>query len=121
MGRTLVQLQRTPRLGEVWQADLDPIVGHEQGGTRPVVIVSADPFNENASRLVLVVPVTRTYRGVPLHVEIVPPDGGLMYRSFALCEMVRSISTDRVQFRIGMVDRGAMDEIGDRLRVLLGL
>ena len=93
--------QRTLHLGEVWQADLDPIVGHEQGGTRPVIIVSADPFNEGASHLALVVPVTRTYRGIPFHVEIVPPDGGLRHRSFALCEMVRSISSDRVQFRIG--------------------
>lgn len=112
--------RRTPRFSEVWQADLDPVVGHEQGGTRLVIIVSVDPFNENASRLVLVVPVTRTDRGVPFHVPIVPPEGGLRHLSFALCEMVRSVSVDRHQFRLGMIGQSTMDDIGDRLRILLG-
>jgi mRNA interferase MazF len=107
--------------GEVWQADLDPVVGHEQGGTRPVIVVSAEPLNEGSSRLALVVPVTRTYRGIPFHVEVVPPNGGLKHRSFALCEMVRSISTDRVQFRIGVVEQQTLDQIVYRLRVLFNL
>jgi mRNA interferase MazF len=115
-----VASRRPPLRGEVWQADLDPIVGHEQGGTRPVIIVSADPLNQGPSQLVFVVPVTRTYCGIPFHVEIVPPEGGLRHRSFALCEMIRSISTDRVQFRIGEVDQSTMAQIGDRLRILLG-
>jgi len=113
--------RRTPRYGEVWQANLDPIAGHEQAGTRPVIIVSADPFNQTASRLAIIVPVTRTDRRNPFHVPIIPPDGGLRHRSFALSEMVRSISTDRLQFRLGKIGRGAMDEISDRLRILLGL
>ena len=113
--------RRTPRFGEVWQANLDPIVGHEQAGTRPVIIVSADPFNQNASRLMIVVPVTRTDRRNPFHVPIIPPDGGLRHHSFALCEIVHSISTDRLQFGLGRIGRSAMDEISDRLRILLGL
>ena len=112
---------RILRQGEVWQAELDPIVGHEQGGTRPVIVVSADRLNEGPSRLAIVVPVTRTYRGIPFHVEVTPPDGGLKHRSFALCEMIRSISTDRVQFRIGAVSQHTMGEIRYRLRVLLDL
>ena len=113
--------RRILRFGEVWQAEFDPIVGHEQGGTRPVIVVSADPLNEGPSQLAIVVPVTRTYRGIPFHVEITPPEGGLKHRSFALCEMVRSISIDLAQFRIGAVDQYVMDEIDYRLRVLLGL
>jgi mRNA interferase MazF len=105
----------------VWQADLDPTVGHEQAGQRPVVIVSADPFNQNVSRLVIAVPVTRTERRNPFRVPIIPPNGSLRYRGFAQCEMVRAISTDRLQFRIGRVEQRTMDEIGDRVRVLLGL
>src|SRR5687768_12761108 len=113
--------RRIPRFGDVWQVDLDPIVGHEQGGIRPAVVVSADPLNEGPSRLALVVPVTRTYRGVPFHVEVTPPNGGLKHRSYALCEMVRSISTERMQFRIGAMEQSTMDDIGYRLRVLLDL
>ncbi len=111
---------RAVRFGQVWQAKLDPIIGHEQGGTRPVIIVSTNPLNEGPSRLAIVVPLTRRYRGIPFHVEIIPPDGGLRHRSFALCEMVRSISTERVQFRIGSLDETTMGIISDRLRVLLG-
>lgn len=111
--------RRTPRFGDVWQADLEPSVGHEQGGIRPVVVVSTDALNEGPSRLAIVVAVTRTYRGSPFHVEVMPPNGGLKHRSFVLCEMVRSISTDRMQFRIGAIEQSTMDEITYRLRVLL--
>jgi mRNA interferase MazF len=96
-------------------------VGHEQGGIRPVIIVSADEFNRNTSRLVFIVPVTRRERTNPFHVAISPTRGGLRHRSFALCEMIRSISTQRLLYRIGTIDDAAMAEIGDRLRVLLGL
>jgi mRNA interferase MazF len=105
----------------VWLADLDPTAGHEQAGTRLAIIVSANPFNQSRSRLVVIVPLTRTDRHNPLHVPIVPPDGGLRYRSFALCDMVRSISSERLRAFIGRVEGEAMDEIDDRLRILLDI
>jgi mRNA interferase MazF len=116
-----VDSRRILRLGEVWQANLDPTVGHEQGEARPVIIVSDDQLNEGPSRIALVVPLTRKYRGIPFLVEVTPTAGGLKHRSFALCEMIRSISTDRARYRIGVVDESIMVEIGYRLRVLLGL
>ena len=114
-------LQQAPRFGEVWQAALDPAVGHEQAGTRPVIIVSIDGFNQNRSRLVFVAPVTRRERRNPLHVPIAASPGGLQYSSFALCDAVRSISIDRLQYRIGTIDQIALNDIGDRLRIVLGL
>ncbi|MGH2616027.1 MAG: type II toxin-antitoxin system PemK/MazF family toxin [Thermomicrobiales bacterium] len=113
--------RQVPRFGEVWQADFDPIVGHEQAGKRPAIIVSTDAFNLNASRLVVVAPVTRRDRRNPLHVPISPSRDGLRYSSFALCDAVRSISTDRLLFRIGRIDHDAIGEIGDRLRIVLAL
>lgn len=113
--------RRLPRFGEVWQADLDPAVGHEQAGTRLVIIVSIDAFNQNTSRLVFAVPVTRRDRHNPLHVPIVATAGGLRYPSFALCDALRSISMDRIRFRIGTVDQDVMDQIGDRLRIVMGV
>lgn len=65
-----------PRRGEVWDIDFDPIVGHEQGGRRPGLIVSVDPFNAGPSTLVFAVPMTRTDRGVPAHVPVSPPKAG---------------------------------------------
>ena len=110
-----------PRKGEVWQADLDPAVGHEQAGTRPVIIVSVDGFNQNRSRLVFVAPVTRRERRNPLHVPVTSSSDGLRYPSLVLCDAVRSISMDRLRYRIGAIDSRAMAEIGDRLRIVLGL
>jgi mRNA interferase MazF len=110
-----------PYFGEVWQADLDPTIGHEQAGIRPVVVVSADAFNDNPSSLVVVVPVTRKYRGNPFNILIMPRPGGLPYRSYAQCDMIRSISNQRLHYRIGTIEDGTMAEIGYLLRVLLKL
>ena len=79
-----------PSRGEIWLADLDPTRGHEQAGTRPVMIVSSDMLNHGPARLVFVAPLTRTDRGIPFHVPINPPEGGVRTRSFILCDAVRS-------------------------------
>jgi len=55
---------------------LDPTRGHEQAGTRPGLIVSTDYFNSGSAGLVLLVPLTTTRTGIPLHVEVIPPEGG---------------------------------------------
>jgi mRNA interferase MazF len=111
-----------PSRGEIWLADLDPIHGHEQAGTRPVVIISSDMFNHGPARLVFVAPLTRTDRGVPFHVPIDPPEGGVHARSFILCDTVRSISTARLSGPPwGVVRAATLAEVEDRLRVLLEL
>lgn len=66
-----------PRRGEVWFADLNPARGHEQRGTRPVLVFSVDAFNAGPSELVSVLPVTSTIRSVPTHVLVQPSEGGL--------------------------------------------
>lgn len=88
---------------------------------RPVVIVSANAFNDNPSELVVVVPVTRKYRGNPFNVTISPQPGGLSHRSFAMCDMIRSISCERLRYRIGTIEAETIAEIGYLLRVLFEL
>jgi mRNA-degrading endonuclease toxin of MazEF toxin-antitoxin module len=66
----------SPQRGEVWLADLDPTFGHEQGGRRPVLIVSVDAFNAGLSGLVVVLPLTSRLRPLPLHVPVHPPKVG---------------------------------------------
>jgi mRNA interferase MazF len=115
-------MARLPSRGEIWLADLNPTRGHEQAGTRPVVVVSSDMFNHGPARLVFVAPLTRTDRGVPFHVPIDPPEGGIRARSFILCDAVRSISTDRLVGQPWGILRGStLAEVEDRLRVLLEL
>ena len=110
-----------PRRGEVWQVDLSPVRGHEQSLQRPAAVVSADIFNEGPAGLVVVVPFTRTARDIPLHVAVVPPEGGLRSGSFAMVEQVRSISTERLGRRHGMLSPGTIAAIEDRLQILLDL
>ena len=92
-----------PGQRDVWVARLGPITGDEQAGTRPVVVVSRDAFNEAGWGLCLCVPLTSRERGSPLHVEITPPEGGLRAQSFALVDQVRSLDRTRLVERWGSV------------------
>jgi mRNA interferase MazF len=107
--------------GEIWLVNLDPTQGREQAGTRPILIISVDGFNHGAAELVVGVPVTSKAKGIPLHVEINPPEGGLNVKSYAKCEDVRSISTSRLVKKFGMVSAQTIEKVEDRLKILLGL
>lgn len=111
-----------PRRGEVWLVDLDPTRGHEQAGRRPALVVSADGFNAGRAGLVLVVPFTTRARGIPTHVPVTPPEGGLSERSFARCEDLRSVSAERlVGGPLGVVPSAVLAGVAERLRLLLVL
>ena len=110
-----------PGRGEIWYARLDPVVGHEQAGERPCLIISDDRFNYSRAHLVVVLPITRTDRGIASHVRVDPPDGGLKAASFIKCEDVRSISKQRLQSRLGKVSAKTMAGVEDRLRILMNL
>ena len=110
-----------PSRGEVWQVNLSPTKGHETRGTRPCLIVSVGPFNRGPAGLVVVLPISTREKGVPLHVAVNPPEGGLKQRSFVKCEEPRSISKDRLRKRLGELAAPTLEEVSDRLRILLGL
>lgn len=107
--------------GEVWLVDLNPTRGHEQAGTRPALVVSADEFNHGPAGLVIVAPMTTRERGIPLHVSVDPPEGGLDRRSFIKCEDVRSVSEQRLVRRFGVVSPETLALVADRLRIVLDL
>ena len=106
------------RQGEIWDAQLEPVVGHEQGGRRPVMIVSVDEISSGPGEMCIVVPLTRTDRGTPLHVRIDPPEGGLGAASFALPENVRSISRTRLARRRGSVRDDTLGQVLRRVHLL---
>jgi mRNA interferase MazF len=113
---------RTIRRGEVWLAELGPTRGREQAGERPVLIVSADPINQGPADLVEAVPFTTRRRGIPTHVEVRPPDGGLREISFAMCEQLRSVAAERLgPGPFGLVPAGVLRRVEERLRFLLGI
>ncbi len=111
----------SPARGEVWLCQLDPTLGHEQAGRRPVAVMSADQFNRGPSELVVVVPLTTRDRGIPLHVGVRPPEGGVAHESFLMPEMIRSVSQQRLVHRLGSLGPGTLADLEDRIRVLLVL
>jgi mRNA interferase MazF len=93
-----------PAQCDVWLARLDPIAGHEQAGTRPVVVISRDAFNAAGWRLCLCIPLSTRDRSSPLHVRVEPPEGGVRATSFALVDQVRALDRSRLTTRWGAID-----------------
>jgi mRNA interferase MazF len=111
-----------PSRGEIWLADLNPTRDHEQAGRRPVLIISADAYNRGPSGLVFVLPLTRTNRRIPIHVEVRPSEGGLRETSYILTDAIRSISRGRLSGSAwGRVSSDTMRRVEDALRVLMEL
>src|SRR5688500_12711028 len=110
-----------PSRAEVWLTDLDPSRGHEQGGTRPAVVISADGFNHGRSGTTTVLPITSVRKGIPFHVEVQPPEGGLDRPSFVKCEDTRAITTERLIRRYGSLGPDSMERIAEMMRALLDL
>ncbi|MGI8484423.1 MAG: type II toxin-antitoxin system PemK/MazF family toxin [Thermomicrobiales bacterium] len=100
-----------PRLGEVWSVIFDPVRGHEQGGIRPALVLSNDAFNSLPHTLCIVVPITRTNKGIPFHIPVFPPEGGMVAPSFILCEQERSASITRFRRRMGSVDESTLRRV----------
>jgi mRNA interferase MazF len=112
---------RPVRRGEIYIGDHNPVVGHEQGGRRPVLVVSIHAMNRSAARLAITVPLTTTDRSNKLHIRVEPPEGGLQRVSFAMPEMVRSMSIDRLGPRTGLVSPDTVEEVANRVGLLVGL
>jgi mRNA interferase MazF len=109
--------------GEIYFADLDPSTGSEQGGRRPVVIVSRDALNINAP-IVIVAPITsreNKKRIYPTHVELRAAETGLTKDSVVLCEQVRAISKNRLSKKVGAVTVAKMFVVGETLKIALDL
>src|SRR5215470_5528996 len=110
-----------PSRREIWSVNLDPTKGREQAGRRPALVLSVDQFNHGPAELVVVIPITSKAKGIPFHVSVNPPEGGLNQLSFIKCEDVRSISKERLIQRLGVVTDQTLDEVEDRVRILPGL
>ena len=111
------------RRGDVYDARLDPVEGSEQGGTRPVVIVTRDAIL-GGSTVASIVPLT-TFRPLrklyPSHVLVRAPEGGLSADSVALAEQTRVLSKARLLHFRGTLSRETMSQLARALRVALDL
>jgi mRNA interferase MazF len=109
--------------GEVYEARLDPVEGSEQGGRRPVVIVSRNAINAY-SPVVLAVPCT-TYRDsrriYPTQVLVLPPDGGLSNPSVLMADQVRVLAKSRLLTLRGRLSPSLIEQLNQALSIALDL
>ncbi len=108
--------------GDIYYADLSPVVGSEQGGIRPVLIVQNDVGNR-FSPTVIAAAITsqQTKAKLPTHIAIGAQTSGLSKDSVVLLEQVRTIDKRRLKEKMGTVDQNSMREINDAISVSFGL
>ena len=106
---------------EIWLVEFDPVRGHEQGGSRPALVVSNDVFNASAADLIVVVPITSKGRTIRSFLKIEPADTGLKLTSYIICDQVRTVSKDRLKGKLGALPQPVMAEVKERLKYLLDL
>lgn len=112
---------KSPSCGEVWWVDLEPVKGHEQGGRRPCLLVSVDEFNRIPHGLVWTVPITSNVRFKhAFAVAAQAGKGGLKVDSMILCHQLRTISTERLARRAGLLPDVLFTEVKKRLALVLG-
>lgn len=102
----------------VW-ADLDPVQGREQGGRRPMLVVSSDIHLELVTRLVSVIPITSKNRHWPNHI-LISPEAGLAQDSWAMTEQVRTIARERISSRAGTLPSHSLSQVRMWLGDFLG-
>ena len=115
-------MERSFRRGDVLYLHLDPVEGSEQGGTRPVLVISSDVLNEALPVLTIAVITSRkTDRVFPSEVLVRAPEGGLPKDSKVLLHQVRTVAVSRVERRMGSVRPETLDEVHEALRIVFDM
>jgi mRNA interferase MazF len=100
--------------GDVLLADLDPVAGHEQGGRRPVLVLSGPSYNGLRNEQLIVAAITSRQRGLPFHVPL-SVESGLRAPSWVQSESVRAISVQRVIRQLGRARPETVAEVRNRV------
>jgi len=108
--------------GDIFYADLSPVVGSEQGGIRPVLIVQNDVGNKYSPTVIVAAITSRINKAkMPTHIEIKGDDYGLSKDSVILLEQIRTIDKKRLKERIGHIDENVISTVNEAVSISLGL
>ena len=108
--------------GDVYYADLSPVIGSEQGGVRPVLAVQNDIGNRYSPTVIVSAITSQINKAkLPTHIEISSEDFSLPKDSVVLLEQIRTIDKKRLKEKIGRFDKNLMGEVDDCLKISLGL
>lgn len=110
------------RRGDIFYADLSPVIGSEQGGVRPVLVVQNDVGNKYSPTIIIAAITSQINKAkLPTHVEITGQEYGLPKDSVVLLEQVRTIDKKRLREKIGRFDEEMMRYVDDALKISIGL
>lgn len=107
--------------GELYYADLSPVIGSEQGGVRPVLIVQNDIGNKYSPTIIAAAVTSKINKAkLPTHIELSAVDYGLQRDSVVLLEQIRTIDKRRLKERIGLLPENTMLMVDNALLISLG-
>ena len=108
--------------GDIYYADLSPVVGSEQGGLRPVLIIQNDVGNKYSPTVIAAAITSRLGKTrLPTHIDIYADQVGLAKDSVILLEQVRTLDKRRLKEKMGHLDEGLMIEVNNAIAVSFGL
>lgn len=108
--------------GDIYYADLSPVVGSEQGGVRPVLIIQNDVGNKYSPTVIAAAITSRINKAkMPTHIELSAAEYGLNKDSVVLLEQIRTIDKKRLREKIGRLDNELMDKVNNALSISFGL
>jgi len=115
-------VETSVKRGDIYYADLSPVVGSEQGGVRPVLIVQNDTGNRHSPTVIAAAITSQVSKArLPTHIELGARSFGLSRDSVILLEQIRTIDKKRLKERMGALDEGLMNRVDDALAVSFGL
>ena len=110
------------RRGDIYYADLSPVVGSEQGGTRPVLIVQNDIGNKHSPTVIAAAITSQTGKAqLPTHINLKGSSVGLSKDSIVLLEQIRTIDKRRLREHMGRLDETMMNQVDSAIAVSFGL
>ncbi|MBC8610870.1 mRNA interferase EndoA [uncultured Ruminococcus sp.] len=108
--------------GDIYYADLSPVVGSEQGGVRPVLIVQNDMGNKHSPTVIAAAITSQRGKAkLPTHIEVSADGSGLAKNSIILLEQIRTIDKKRLKEKMGSLDSQSMEQVNSALSVSFGL
>ena len=108
--------------GDIFYADLSPVVGSEQGGVRPVLVVQNDIGNKYSPTIIVAAVTSQINKAkMPTHIELSANEYGLSKDSVVLMEQIRTIDKKRLKEKIGHMDEELQSSIDDALKISFGL
>ena len=108
--------------GDIYYADLSPVVGSEQGGVRPVLIIQNDVGNKYSPTVIAAAITSRINKAkMPTHIELCAREYGLNKDSVILLEQIRTIDKKRLREKTGRLDEALMSRVNDALSISFGL